>query len=54
MMFVQIFSLLISAKYASSIMIIWRFATYHLILLIGGTLFIFIKQHSAHGMQTEE
>lgn len=54
MMFVQIFSLLISAKYASSIMIIWRFATYHLILLIGGTLFIFIKQHSSRGMQTEE
>ena len=53
MMFVQIFGLLISAKYASSIMIIWRFATYHLILLIGGLLFVWVKQRAGKPQHEE-
>lgn len=44
MMFVKLFSILVSSQYASSIMIIWRFATYHLVLLIGGMLFILEKR----------
>ena len=54
MMFVQIFSILISSKFASSIMIIWRFATYHLVLLIGGLLFILVKQKSKKLVQDTE
>lgn len=46
MMFVQIFGILISPKFASSIMIIWRFATYHLVLLIGGITFIMVNKRS--------
>ena len=47
MMFVEIFSILISAKYASSIMIIWRFATYHFVLLLGGCLFLWVKRRKS-------
>lgn len=46
MMFVKIFGILISPKFASSIMIIWRFATYHLVLLIGGITFVLVKQRN--------
>ena len=47
MMFVEIFSILNSAKYASSIMIIWRFATYHFVLLLGGCLFLWVKRRKS-------
>lgn len=47
MMFVEIFSILISVKYASSIMIIWRFATYHFVLLLGGCLFLWVKRRKS-------
>lgn len=43
MMFHQLFTLLIGSTYVSSVMILWRFATYHLVLLIGGTLFVYLK-----------
>lgn len=43
MMFHQLYTLLIQPTYLSSIMIMWRFTTYHLVLIIGGLLFVGFK-----------
>ncbi|MDH6367974.1 MULTISPECIES: lysylphosphatidylglycerol synthase transmembrane domain-containing protein [Breznakia] len=42
--FILIFSTLFSGVEANSIMILWRFATYHLIMLVGGMCFIILKR----------
>lgn len=42
--FLLIFSTLFSTIEVNSIMILWRFATYHIIVLIGGFVFIYLKQ----------
>lgn len=41
--FMLIFSTMFTTVQANSIMILWRFATYHFIILIGGILFAFLK-----------
>lgn len=43
MMFHQLYALLIQSTYVSSVMILWRFTTYHLVLIVGGFLFIGFK-----------
>lgn len=49
LVFTWIFSAtMMSAMQASSVMILWRFSTYHLILLIGGAVFIFAKRKYDH------
>ncbi|OCN05957.1 hypothetical protein A4S06_06970 [Erysipelotrichaceae bacterium MTC7] len=42
--FILIFSTMFTTIQANSIMILWRFATYHLIMLVGGVTFIFLKR----------
>ena len=37
------FSTIFGKAYASSIMIIWRFATYYMMLVIGGLVFLYAK-----------
>ena len=41
--FIILFSLVIDRSQASSIMIIWRFVTYHLQVCIGGIIFLYVK-----------
>ena len=43
-MFVIMFSALFNSVWASSIMIVWRIATYYLIMLLGGMVFVYAKQ----------
>lgn len=43
MMFYQLFVSLIGTSYVSSVMILWRYATYHLVLIFGGLLFVYLK-----------
>ena len=45
--FILIFSVPFGKIYASSIMILWRFATYYLNILIGGCIFFIIKTKNA-------
>lgn len=43
--FTQLFyNLLSNGAYASSIMILWRFSTFHLVMLVGAFMFIYLKQ----------
>lgn len=48
MMFYQLYSILISPKFVSTILILWRVVTFHLGLLIGGSLFIYEKIRRGH------
>lgn len=41
--FMLIFSTMFASAATNSIMILWRFATYHLIILIGGLVFVVLK-----------
>ena len=41
--FLLMFSTIFGKAYASSIMIIWRFATYYMMLVIGGLVFLYAK-----------
>ncbi|MDF9824002.1 uncharacterized protein (TIRG00374 family) [Breznakia sp. PF5-3] len=42
--FMLIFSTLFATAEANSIMILWRFSTYHMIIFIGGITFVYLKQ----------
>lgn len=42
--FMLIFSTLFARVEANSIMILWRFATYHMIIFVGGFSFVYLKQ----------
>lgn len=42
--FMLIFSTLFTRVQANSIMILWRFSTYHIVILLGGLLFVYLKQ----------
>lgn len=42
--FVLIFSTIMDGTIAKSIMILWRFSTYHLVMIIGGLLFVLLKR----------
>ena len=41
--FILIFSFLFTSVQSRSVMILWRFATYHIVILIGGLTFIYCK-----------
>ena len=28
-----------------AVLVLWRFSTYHIVLIIGGSLFVFVKNH---------
>lgn len=43
--FVLLFSVIIGGPQASSVMILWRASTYHLVMLIGAGVFIWCKHH---------
>lgn len=43
LMFITLFSLLLSASEAKSVMLCWRFATFHLVLILGGICLIGFK-----------
>ncbi len=42
--FVSIFSTIIPSTLAKSIMIFWRFSTYHFVMIVGGLIFILAKR----------
>lgn len=42
--FVAIFSQIILPTLAKSVMIFWRFSTYHFVMIVGGLIFIFAKR----------
>lgn len=42
--FVLIFSTIMDSTIAKSVMILWRFSTYHFVMLIGGIVFAFVKR----------
>lgn len=46
--FMLIFQTMFTIEQTSSIMIIWRFTTYHLIMLIGGIVFAYLKYRYDH------
>ncbi len=51
--FVSLFSILFTKAEATSIMFLWRFASFYLILIIGGLTFLMQKFHN-HGGEREE
>ena len=43
-----VFSLLFSGmmkNLTGAVLVLWRFSTYHIVLIIGGVLFVFVKNH---------
>lgn len=42
--FVEIFSTIIDPALAKSVMIFWRFSTYHIVMVVGGIIFIIAKR----------
>lgn len=42
--FVAIFSTIIETTLAKSVMIFWRFSTYHFVMVVGGLIFIMVKR----------
>lgn len=57
--FILIFSFLFTSAQARGIMILWRFATYHAVILIGGLTFMYCKSKydrakSAHQIKEED
>ncbi|MCI8540529.1 MAG: flippase-like domain-containing protein [Erysipelotrichaceae bacterium] len=42
--FVSIFSTIIPSALAKSVMIFWRFSTYHFVMIVGGLIFLFAKR----------
>lgn len=44
LVFVQLFKVLVGGLKASSIMILWRFSTYHIVILIGAFVFLHLKR----------
>lgn len=42
--FVAIFSTIIDTTLAKSVMIFWRFSTYHFVMIVGGLVFIMVKR----------
>ena len=43
-----VFSLLFSGmmkNLTGAVLVLWRFSTYHIVLIIGGILFVFVKNH---------
>lgn len=42
--FILIFSTIMQSTQASSVMILWRFSTYHFVMLVGGLIFILAKR----------
>lgn len=42
--FVAIFSQIIPSTLAKSVMIFWRFSTYHFVMMVGGLVFVFAKR----------
>ncbi len=42
--FVAIFSGIIDSTLAKSVMILWRFSTYHFVMIVGGLVFVFAKR----------
>ena len=56
LVFVAVFSsILASEAIASSVMILWRFSTFHFVMAIGGLMFIILKRYyDLHRNQVEE
>lgn len=49
LVFTQLFSFLVgSYASASSIMILWRFSTYHVVMLVGAVVFLYLKRKYDH------
>ena len=42
--FVAIFTQIIQPTLAKSVMIFWRFSTYHFVMMVGGLVFVFAKR----------
>ena len=42
--FVEIFSTIIDPALAKSVMILWRFSTYHFVMIVGALIFIIAKR----------
>lgn len=42
--FVAIFSGIIDSTLAKSVMILWRFSTYHFVMIVGGLIFVYAKR----------
>lgn len=52
--FVLLFTAMVGSAEASSIMILWRASTYHLVMLIGAGVFIWCKQHYSKKAKFEQ
>lgn len=47
LIFTQLFKILVGGASASSIMILWRFSTYHVVMLVGAFIFLHLKKKYA-------
>ena len=52
--FVLIFSTIMDSTLAKSILIFWRFSTYHLVMIVGGLIFVFAKRRYDHEKMLKE